>query len=363
MIKTIIKQLAILGGLAFAWHLLFFLIAITIFPVPPYDAFDAKNASSTVFDTDFRYIAYCAPLYDDTRGKRIFFFGSSNPLLGFRPEEVKAFLPSYSIHNFCARECNISQTHSIVNYVLTGLDTKDLTCVIGIWYGAFSDYSKRYHGKKNHFDTERSRYRLLGTDLFPYSPSRNRLRLASFAIYPYVCISHCATKLSKLFMEYTRSMRIKFHAKLKVSGPEPDQPAPTKPCASEGDIRNWVDNILQISFIDEEQFRELYALCSSLKAKGVTVIVVDLPLPQRHTAIIPLFQIYQNIKTTYIHRLENIGVFYSNIQHLSKNEDFYDIAHPSPEATSKWAQAFCERLTGIPGCAVVQPVEKVRIGK
>jgi hypothetical protein len=362
MIKAIIKRLAILCGGAVAWYLLFLLIAITAFPVPPEKVFDANKASSTVFETDFRYIAYCAPLQNFVRGKRIFFFGSSNPLLGFRPEEIGAFFPSYSIHNFCARESNMSQIRSIADYAVNGLDPRDLVCVIGIWYGTFSEYHSLYLGKRNHFDREKSQYKVGGFELFPAGGGRNRLRLASYAIYPYLCISHYGKKWWDLSAE--KFLGIKRKSDLQLFNLKECQPADPGPSDRLRNITSvWVHNTLQLSGIDREQLEELHEMCRSLRARGISVIVVDLPTPEWHKALIPLFRTYQNVKLSSLRRLESIGVVYVNIQNLSNGGDFSDMIHPCPEATAKWAKAFYEGLAGIPGFSPAQVVGTTETGK
>jgi len=97
--------------------------------------------------------------------------------------------------------------------------------------------------------------------------------------------------------------------------------------------------------LHDEQFDKLDALIDKVRALGLRVVVVDMPLPSWHREKSPFFASYQaKLQARVGRHLQDGGISFVDLTAAIPDDEFRDSVHPSAEAAAHWAGALIERL-------------------
>jgi hypothetical protein len=319
-------------------------VASAIFPdrqVP----LDTAEASATLFLTEPKLV-----VYDIGRlarpGPKVILLGASNVREGLRPAELSPRLGGIEVDNLAVGATNMREIAEVVDLVHWATPTsthRDLTFVLGIWYGTFVDDKRRWPNGQTAVDVEMLRYSLfaprdggtprpvLGTVLTPFAIKQLK---------------------SILLLSYLRNQRIlpmieSGMARLPFLVGAPDPPSgpagdhdtlilsdPGKRTA----LGNWLNYMGPVDQWTDAGLGSLVALAARIIGAGGRLIVLDLPIPSWHADNIPYFSEYQRRKTPFIDKLRSMDrVTYADLQSGFIDGDFYDSAHPRPKVTAMWA--------------------------
>lgn len=302
---------------------------------------DSGTAWSTVYRQEPRYIVMNRAGLS-LPGASVVLLGASNVEVGFSTAALGPLLPQRTVHNLGLGSANVSELGEIVDLAFEPVPAerrKEMTFVIGLWYGLFIDDATRWRGKPTDIDTEMLRYGLYhrsGTGFAPLLPPRF-LAFETILFRPLlaldVAIKGSLAPLRRLVEKGEIGHR-------DLDTVQIDDATKQKMLAFWRAQVGSPDGRLK-----DEQFEKLLALLHRISEQGARVVLIDLPLPSWHASRSPSFADYQQRKLGVLARASAVpGVTYHNLQDLSNDAEFYDEVHPRPGARWKWFQRLAQVL-------------------
>jgi hypothetical protein len=306
---------------------------------------DTGQAPATIFDTEPKAVVYGIETLARP-GPKVVLLGASNVREGLRPPELSSALGGVEVDNLAVGATNIREISEVVDlvYRVTPADSRrDLTFVLGVWYGTFVDDARRWPDHLTSVDVEMLRYGLYtrhGDDeprpivdgaLFP---------LVMTGIRPVLLLSHVRNAVIAPVVDRARG-RV---AGLMVGGGAArvvpaDRNVRTPDDGEKGDaLRFWVGYMGPVDKWSAAGFEELVGLANRISKAGSSLLVLDLPIPNWHARASVYFGEYQKRKRPFLAQLAGIDrVSYANLQDGFSDDQFYDSAHPRPKVTGLWA--------------------------
>lgn len=335
---------------ACTWAALFYaaalILAVLAFPLredAPTVAHSTEHAGQSIYRTQPKFIVLNrAPLMAEG-GPRVLLTGASNMLVGFKADPLQAAL-GIPVHHFALGGANLTEVRQVVDLALEALPAEallDLTVVVGVWYGLFVDDAARWKGKPTDIDVERFRYGLYRRQsdaVVPRLPA-GWLPFASLALRPLLALD---VAVKGTLAPYRHSIE---------RGPPPADLDEVRldEAFKERAMRHWNGETGPPAFLPSEQFERLEEMVQDLAARGVRVIVLDLPIPAWHMARSHHFAGYQLQKLPYFDAMRALpGVRVVDWQADAAEDDFYDEVHPKPRTAIRWSALLAGLLRPAP---------------
>jgi hypothetical protein len=303
---------------------------------------DLRFADSTIYRTEPKAIVMDrSPLMGP--GPSVVMLGASAVQIGFRTPELAALVPNRRVHNLGLGSANVSEIKEIIDLLFEVVPPerrKDLTFVIGLWYGLFIDDQARWHGKPTDLDVEMLRYglyRLSGDSRFEPRLPPAWLPFASVVLRPMLALDY----VIKGSLRPLRQLVEK-----GVTGPRDLDLVQVDETAKRKALDYWRAQVgSPDGRLKDEQFETMITMLRHVSDQGVRVLLVDLPIPNWHATRSATFADYQQRKARLLEAAAEIpGIEYRSFQDLSEDGDFYDDVHPRPSIRWKWINRLAESL-------------------
>lgn len=344
------------------------LIAVALLAFPPPGrsaAFDTSTASTTVFETEAKYLVLNRHVLSapDTR---VVLLGASNTVGGFPVKLTQAALSGASVVSAAVSGSNVTQIREAFELTRGAIKPEDRSrtvYVIGLWYGVFVADSAHWphipgQPVQTAVDTELYRYDFYRREPhgpMPVVPER-LLPAATIAIYPVIA-------LEKLVRVVTEPVRTAF------LGAQPGRTDSERDAyvASTKDKQDqtayWLAEFPD-NRIDNRQFAALEALVNEARADHSPVIIVNLPIPAWHSAAVRYDADYLKAVNAFIAHHADDPLFASvDMRDMNNDTWFSDEVHPKPHVVPLWVrriaapvQSFVARVDARAGGAMNEPM-------
>ena len=351
-----------------AFLIIFYLLelAASYAPLPgiirAQSTFDSVYADKSIFSIDSRQVVYDRARISHT-GKKIVLVGASTVQRGLRPDQLSKYIPGVEVHNMAVSGGSITEDAEVIQLVLLAIppeSRKDLTIVLGIWYGSFVEAGRRWKSGNTHVAEEMLRYGLYrknGAQLpAPVVPG-GIMPYAISAIRPFMWASHIYNLGVKTYL-ILLSEKVEgfltgkdFNAVRALSaGPRTfgrdrwhnfddyDVHVMTT-TEKEMETEFWKDYMGPPQKWDESGYNLLLSIAHKVSSAGAKLVLIDLPIPPWHHKQVAYDRIYQERFSPYLKQISSIsGISYGNMRDGFCDDDFHDSAHARPKITELWAK-------------------------
>jgi hypothetical protein len=315
-------------------------VAVLAWPLPDDRTagfFQSSDAPNTLFRTEPKYVVYGRKALEQDRSM-IVVLGSSNAAGAIHLERFRDRLPDRYVANVALPGSNvtqIAQAHDLIAEITPPEARRNITYVIGIWYGIFGTDAARWHGNPTDIEIELARYglyRKVGSEWVPLL-SAHRMDLVTTLIRPLL-------GLDKLIKGRLHPLRVWFEkGEIATSGRvlTADEKA--------GYIRFWKSYLnSEQGRLEDEQFETLERLVRILTAEGSRVVLVDMPIPEWHEQLSPFQADYVAKIVPLVDRLQSEGIKYVRIDGHYRDVDFIDEVHPVRAIGDQWTAQIVQAL-------------------
>ena len=343
--KHIIKQLCYLAIFTSLTYLILLGTSYIFYPPLPQNLpMDTLNSKETIWSIDRRYVLFNPPDVQSESKKQLVFLGSSNVKEGFRPQDIEALLPEYTVHNIAFGGCSIVEMRELAEFIVdnsTENSLENTVFVLGLYYGCFPTSLPQTHSV---FTNEKLRYRLYFNHNGTIQSSFSKIfsPMVSTLLRPFIFISN-PVRILNLTITQTRTVYETFfrdsHFDLT-----PFQilffPKSITPMVERNKVLEYFENLFrqQKNVIPNLYFEELLSTYHVLNKAGAPAIVVEVPLPLWHRRASNQYKAYQLQKKSYYDQLELLGVPILDFKDIMPDSLFLDTTHPLPQHAKKWSE-------------------------
>lgn len=331
------------------------------------------------FAEEARRAIFFSPELSKSRKPMFVIAGASAAQEGFQPGMMQTVAPNLLAHNLSVGGANISEVDQIIDHALKSEPHNDIinnsVLVLAVSYAMFVPDQKRWRDpifvppdaiKQGEILTDVEReglrcpYACNSRSLFFRIAPGWLVTLAKARYTPFLPIirrlpahpgdpllrkgiwKQDPRKLHKL-----RSSKKKPGSATPIASPEPDLVMAHRQMDFLTKYMGQPQGILQ-----NEQFDKLNALIDKVRARGLSVVIVDMPLPSWHREKSPFFAPYQmKLRTSLAPYLDSRAVKFVNLAAAIPDDGFRDSVHPKAEAAMHWAKVLVEQMPGSPALA------------
>ena len=304
---------------------------------------DTQQAKDTLYATEPKYLVFNLRALDHP-GARVLLLGGSNVREGLRSTSLRPLIGDVEIDNLAIGACDVREIAQIVDAVYAHVPRqswRDLTFVVGIWYGLFRNEARSWPNGVTDIDKELLRYGLYYRD----GNAMRRRMPASWepalqqALRPLLWIS----RIYDIYVSAsTDRLRIKIlrlvgEAPLDVHVEDRDRFTLT-PAERAASLEYWRQYMGPADAWDGRAFGVLGDLVRAITGRGSRLVLLDLPLPPWHRAGVPYDEEYRRLEQPFLRDVAALpGVSYLSLRDDFGDDDFYDSAHPRPRVVGRWA--------------------------
>lgn len=283
-------------------------------------------------------------------GKKIVLLGASNVIDALRPNELAPFFPGVKVYNMGLSGSQVKETGEEIKLILDAVPPeyhKDLTFVLGVWYGSFEDNAlARTATARTELTKEMLNsglYRENGTHMPTPRFSKEIMRYAKLATYPFMMTSAGYNRImGQVVPLYNKAKDFIFPRQDNIVIVNPEARADANTSSAEyrdWAMNHWNEEMGPVQDWNNNSFNQLFAIVKSVSSTGAKFILIDMPLPSWHRERSPYDRIYQERLHSYVEQMSSIpGFSYGDMrQNFNDSDDFQDSTHPRPKATRHWA--------------------------
>ncbi len=327
------------------------------------------------FAEEARRAIFYSPGLSKSRQPMIVIAGASAAQEGFHPGVMQTVAPQLLTHNISMGGANISEVDQIIDHALKSEPRVEVLnnslLVLAVSYAMFVPDQKRWRDPV-FVPPEAIKQSEILTDI-----EREALRC------PYACNSEShffriapgwlVTKAKERYTFFLPIVRrlpvhpgdpllrknfwkqdpLKLHKRRSSKKPATDMPsAPPEPYLVMA--HRQMDFLTEYmgqprGVLQDEQFDKLDALINKIRAYGLRVVIVDMPLPSWHRGKSPFFAPYQvKLRASLANHVENRSVEFVDLTATIPDDEFRDSVHPKAEAANHWARVLIEHLRASP---------------
>ena len=301
---------------------------------------DTAHASESLFMTEPRYLLFSLGALAHP-GPRVIVLGSSNVRAGFRPEEMEPLLHR-AVFNLSVGGSNIHEMAEVVQLAFTRIPKAswpEVTFLYGIFYGQFENDAHRWMDNITDLDNEGARYGL-------YVRDDRRLRSnmpASWLSMAEIMLR--SRLLVSWFFTHSPVKEALYPALLRLIGQSPSPPDfnsyTLTPAQRQAEIARRVSHIGEVADWDDT-FKDLRDLAHTIHDHGSRLVILDLPLPGDGAFHKTLYRQHLAALSGALDKMPGIAV--RSMTEEFNDDDFYDLTHPRPRTTPRWARQAAEAI-------------------
>lgn len=305
-----------------------------------------------------------------TEQPTIFIIGASGSQEAYRPTDWEKLLPGYSVHNLSIGGSNITQLDEVLDHIIKSTPASVLSqsiLVVPVIYALFVDDETRW---SKAITLEEQEANLPGvTDLeraSRFCAAWCSVDSVVFRYGPPWLISLLKTdhrlleRLRETVLDQSREHFLKnsfdqLFVPTSVTGSSANKGGSAKdgPDLAIGQKRRdevrWLENYMGgKSALQREQFDKLKALIAKAGSVGMRVYLVGMPLPSWHRSETQYDAQARQALQTLVAKSAQPLLHFVELDGTVPDEDFRDLAHPTPEAASRWTSMLIERMQ-LPG--------------
>lgn len=318
---------------------------------------DAIDYQDSVFRGQFKAAVHGALESRFRDGRQVIIVGSSNALLGFRPQEMEALMPGVRAHNISTGSMRADEIRHLVQLALDVMPAEQhartsfvVTLIFASFPSAHSLYSQREAGIVQEI-RESGAFRQVDGDFVPRWTGLP-LMAAALLRRPLSFADACGDDLSRRTFGVEKFLSEAFRRHVVDLG----LLAQTRPRevllfpradTAEGRATNLTFFRGALSGDDmrlgREQFDELLRLCRWAGKNAVDLVLVGMPVPGWVRADLPFFAEYRDRLDPVLREVESLpSVRFVDL--YDAELPMWDSTHPEPGKTRAWAEALVAAL-------------------
>lgn len=333
------------------------LLGLSLWVYPPAAHVDSLDHQDALFRGQFRAAVRGVLDSQFRSGEQVIIVGSSNALLGFRPDELEALMPGRRVHNVSTGSLRMDEIRQLVQLawsVMRESQRAYTTFVVPLVFSSFpapqSFYSSRATGIADEI-RRTGAFREVDGEFIPRW-TRLPLTLVLLLERPLAFADACRDNLARLAFGVQTFVSDAFLRHVV----DPSTLTRTRPRERLLFPRSdTVDgHAINLAFfrgvmggatatLGDAQFEELRRLCRWAGANGVHLVLVGMPIPQWVRTELPFFAEYQRRIAPILDEIARtrtirfVGLYDAPVP-------MWDATHPDPAQTRAWAEALADAL-------------------
>jgi len=323
------------------------------------------------FAEEARRAIFYSPGLSKSKQPIIVIAGASAAQEGFQPRSMQAVMPDLLTHNISVGGANISEVAQLIEHAFKSKLDPELTnnsaLVLALSYAMFVPDQKRWRDpifvppeaiKQNEIHTDVAREALRcphacnsGSYFFRTAPGWLVTLAKERYLFFQPIVRHLPAHPGDLLLRKSVWKQDLLQLHKAFSSTKKPSAAPVVPqepylVLAHRQMDFLTDYMGQPrGVLHDEQFDKLDALIDTVRALGLRVVVVDMPLPSWHREKSPFFAPYQTkLQARMEKHLQDGSIIFVDLTAAIPDDGFRDSVHPNADAAVHWAGALINRL-------------------